>query len=103
MESPVGNLPRQHRGTGAFTPFSVSACAEHGVAVHDRGALHPRAVLAYRRRVADDIRRAGLQDLHAAVGRELLAVLIYVEDLRLGAERFPVVGIGPTLQTAGRD
>src|SRR3954468_20383964 len=102
MKSPVGDLAGEHRGARALAAFGVGASAQDRVAVDDRRALHPRAVLAERRRVADDVRGAGLENLHAAVGGELFAVLIYVEDLRLGSEGLPIVWISATLQAACR-
>src|SRR5215831_12695689 len=74
MKSPVGNLARQHRSTGALTSFTVGARAEHRVAIDNGGALHPRAVLSWLRRVADHIGGARLENLHSAIGSELLAI-----------------------------
>src|SRR5690606_41361276 len=73
VQAEVRDLARQHGRARALPALGVRAFAEHRVAVADGGRLHPRAVLAALRHVADEIRRAGLQDLDAVVGGVALA------------------------------
>src|SRR5690606_39293359 len=99
----VRDLARQHGRARALPALGVRACAEHRVAVDDGGRLHPRAVLAALRHVADEIRRAGLQDLDAVVGGVALAFAAAPRGFRWRPQDLPVIRVAAALQVAGAE
>src|SRR5678816_4605434 len=102
VQSPIWNLPGEHRSAGALPSFSVGTRAEYGVRKDDGRRLHPCAVLALGGNITREIRRAGLEDCDVVTRRECFALLVVPEHLDLDAERLPVPRVCPTLQVVRR-
>ena len=98
MVPPVGNLTGEHRGAGALAALGIGASAEHRIAVDDGRRFHPGAVLAFHRDVADLVRGAGVEELHAEPADEGLALAVQLHQLRGNALLLGVIGVDALLQ-----